>query len=144
MNKQTVWARGGAAVYGSGQKPSTHSLTTRDNQPGVQVGPNPMFRKSIQTQSDQAIFHIHNGYRLDLPETEDVMEGSKRQVVARCSDVPLTSMFPMNRLPLKVTLAKGSECLRLLARCRRQRNMAGNTTNADRSSKMCFADQSPS
>lgn len=45
-----------------------------------------------------------------------------------------------NLLPLKVTLAKGSECLRLLARCRRQRNMAG---NAARRSKMCLTDQSP-
>lgn len=53
----------------------------------------------------------------------------------------LPSEWAENLLPLKVTLAKGSECLRLLARCRRQRNMAG---NADRRSKMCLADQSPS
>lgn len=60
-----------------------------------------------------------------------------------CSDALMTPYFPINLLPLKVTLAKGSECLRLLARCRRQRNMAGNTPNADRCSKKCFTDESP-
>lgn len=92
MYKQTKWARG----CGSVSKRLTH-----DNYPGpliktshknhpltvLQLGsislvrrlvliPHERIRKSVQTQSDQAILHIQKGYRLDLPQNEDVTYGS--------------------------------------------------------------------